>query len=269
LEIIKLVRYYRDIGRNLRDAFSLHTVFVGNPGTGKTTVARLLVQIYKALGILERGQLVECDRKSLVAGFIGQTAIKTAEVIDRAMGGGLFIDEAYSLNRAGGNDYGNEAIETVLKRMEDRRGEFMVIVAGYPKEMEHFLASNPGLKSRFDKHFHFKDYTAKELLTIADNLFASENLYMTTAARAYLLNHLNDLLNKRTKYFGNARTIRKIVTETIRKQHLRLASLAPEKRQTTDNTIIAPKDLQHIKNTDYYGDSKQVGFQILPPNASQ
>ncbi|MFK8105413.1 MAG: AAA family ATPase, partial [Saprospiraceae bacterium] len=134
-EMTKLMRYYREIGKDTKKLFSIHTVFKGNPGTGKTTIARLLVQIYKALGILERGHLVECDRKSLVAGYVGQTAIKTGAMIDKAMGGGLFIDEAYALTQGGANDFGREAVETLLKRMEDQRGEFMVIVAGYPKEM--------------------------------------------------------------------------------------------------------------------------------------
>ena len=148
-EMTKLVRYYKEIGKDIKKAFSLHTVFKGNPGTGKTTVARLIVQIYKALGILERGHLVECDRKSLVAGFVGQTAIKTGEMIDKAIGGGLFIDEAYALTKGGANDFGREAIETLLKRMEDQRGDFMVIVAGYPDEMKTFLEANPGLLSQF------------------------------------------------------------------------------------------------------------------------
>jgi len=154
-ELVKLVRYYREIGKDIHSAFSLHVVFTGNPGTGKTTVARLLVRIYKALGILERGQVVECDRESLVAGFVGQTAIKTAEKIDQAIGGGLFIDEAYSLAKGGDNDFGREAIETLLKRMEDNRSKFAVIAAGYPAEMLEFIHSNPGLKSRFDKTFSF------------------------------------------------------------------------------------------------------------------
>lgn len=229
-EQTKLVRYYREIGKDIKKAFSLHTVFKGNPGTGKTTVARLLVQIYKALGILERGHLVECDRKSLVAGHVGQTAIKTSEMIDKAIGGGLFIDEAYSLTKNGANDFGSEAIETLLKRMEDERGKFMVIAAGYPKEMKIFLEANPGLLSRFDKQFHFADYTATELLEIARIMFEMEDLQLAEDAKKHLEAYINKLLDNKHKYFGNARTIRKIVQETIRRQNLRMADISPDKR---------------------------------------
>ncbi|MEY4002739.1 MAG: hypothetical protein RIT07_781, partial [Bacteroidota bacterium] len=164
-ELIKLVRYYKSQGKDVRKAFSLHNVFSGNPGTGKTTVARILAQIYKALGILERGHLVECDRQSLVGGYVGQTAIKTSDLINKAIGGVLFVDEAYSLTDGGANDFGREAVETLLKRMEDRRGEFIVIAAGYTQNMEKFMESNPGLKSRFDKVFYFEDFNANELYT--------------------------------------------------------------------------------------------------------
>ncbi len=145
---------------------SLHMVFSGNPGTGKTTVARLMARIYHSLGILSKGQLVETDRSGLVAGYVGQTAIKTRKVIDSALGGVLFIDEAYSLAAGGENDFGQEAIETVLKAMEDHRDDLVVIVAGYDGLMERFIHSNPGLESRFNRFLHFADYTEEELLAI-------------------------------------------------------------------------------------------------------
>ena len=229
-EISKLVRYYREIGKDIRKAFSIHTVFTGNPGTGKTTVARLLVQVYKALGILERGQMVEVDRRSLVAGFVGQTAIKTSEKIDEAIGGGLFIDEAYALTSGGANDFGREAIEVLLKRMEDQRGQFMVIVAGYPEEMQQFIEANPGLMSRFDKRFNFPDYNHDQLLCISKLMFSAEALEMEPEAEEHLTLYIEKLLSRKHKYFGNARTVRKIVQETIRRQNLRMAEITPEKR---------------------------------------
>ncbi len=230
METAKLVRYYREIGKDIKKSFSLHTVFKGNPGTGKTTVARIIVQIYKALGILERGHVVEVDKKDMVAGFTGQTAIKTGEVIERSKGGGLFIDEAYALTAGGGGDFGREAVETLLKSMEDLRGEFMVIVAGYPKEMDQFLEANPGLMSRFDKQFVFEDYSANELLEIGELMFEQEDLKMSDEAKESLEKYISHLLSNKHKYFGNARTIRKIVAEAIKKQHLRMADLPPEKR---------------------------------------
>ena len=229
-EMVKLVRYYTEIGKDVKKAFSLHTVFKGNPGTGKTTIARLLVQIYKALGILERGHLVECDRKSLVAGYVGQTAIKTSQMIEKALGGGLFIDEAYSLTKGGDNDFGKEAIETLLKRMEDQRGEFMLIVAGYPEEMGQFIEANPGLMSRFDKQFELPDYSPDELLSIAKWMFDKEELKLEEAAENHLLWYINKLVDNKHRYFGNARTIRKIVSETIRRQNLRMAEIPAEDR---------------------------------------
>lgn len=152
---------------------SLHLVFSGNPGTGKTTVARLLAKIYHKLGVLSQGQLIEVDRSGLVGGYVGQTAIKTQAVIQSALGGILFIDEAYTLVRGNtSNDFGQEAIDTILKSMEDYRDDLVIIVAGYPDLMEKFINSNPGLKSRFNKYIQFDDYTPHELLCIL-KLFAA------------------------------------------------------------------------------------------------
>ena len=139
--------------------FSFHMVFTGNPGTGKTMIARLMARVYRSLGILSKGQLVEVDRSGLVAGYVGQTAIKTSKVIEKALGGVLFIDEAYALNGKGDNDFGQEAIDTLLKAMEDHRDDLVVIVAGYDGLMEKFIQSNPGLESRFNRYLHFDDYT--------------------------------------------------------------------------------------------------------------
>lgn len=244
-EMAKLARYYREIGKDVQKAFSLHTVFKGNPGTGKTTIARLIVQIYKGLGILERGHLVEVDRKDLVAAYTGQTAIKTNKMIDEAIGGGLFIDEAYSLTH-NNDDFGKEAVETLLKKMEDKRGEFMVIVAGYPKEMDQFLETNPGLLSRFDKQFIFEDYNATALFNIAQILIEKEELELDDAAKMHLMTYIDKLVKTKHKYFGNARTIRKIVSQIIQKQHLRMARLSADERTESVIKLITFEDVQEF-----------------------
>ncbi len=227
-ELVHLVRYNRETGRDVLGRFFLHTVFVGNPGTGKTTVARILTKIYKALGVLERGHMTETDRQGLVAGFVGQTAIKTAERVDEAMGGVLFIDEAYALTSPGrnaqGGDFGDEAIQTLLKRMEDKRGEFFVFVAGYPENMDNFLKANPGLASRFDKILRFEDYAPEELLEIALFMFQQENYRVEEDAREHLGKYMTFLHQFRDKYFGNARAVRQIVLEAIKNQNLRIAA---------------------------------------------
>jgi SpoVK/Ycf46/Vps4 family AAA+-type ATPase len=227
-ELVDLVRFYRDSSRDVLGRFFLHTVFVGNPGTGKTTVARILTKIYKALGVLERGHMIETDRQGLVAGYVGQTAIKTAERIDESIGGVLFIDEAYALNapasRGGHGDFGDEAIQTLLKRMEDRRGEFFVFVAGYPENMDNFLKANPGLGSRFDKALRFEDYSPEELLEIALFLFSKEQYRVEEDAREHLGKYMVFLHQFRDKYFGNARTVRQVVVEAIKNQNLRLSA---------------------------------------------
>ena len=247
-EMVNVVKYYRESGKNVLSGFSLHTVLVGNPGTGKTTVARILARIYKSLGILERGHIVETDRQGLVAGFVGQTAIKTSERIDEALGGVLFIDEAYSLSNFNGlqGDFGNEAIQTILKRMEDMRGHFFVFVAGYPDNMENFLKANPGLSSRFDKTLKFNDYSPAQLEAIALKMLDDEGYKLAAKANVYFTEILTDLYEKRDKYFGNARTVRKLVLEVIKNQNLRFAGIPHENRKKNQYQVITIEDMQGL-----------------------
>ncbi len=204
---------------------SRHLVFYGNPGTGKTTVARLLAEVYRTLGILRRGHLFETDRAGVVAGFVGQTAIKVREVVTKALGGLLFIDEAYTLSAGGENDFGREAIETLLKMMEDHRDELVVVVAGYTAKMQEFLDSNPGLRSRFNRHVHFDDYDPAQLVKIFQTFCHKADFKLTPAAEAELTAVFNVLTASRDETFGNARTARNLFETAISKQANRIVSL--------------------------------------------
>lgn len=202
---------------------SYHCVFTGNPGTGKTTVARILAAIYRDLGILKKGHLIETDRSGLVAEYVGQTAVKTNKIIDSALDGVLFIDEAYSLVQGGGNDYGQEAISTLLKRMEDDRNRLIVVLAGYSEDMKRFIDSNPGLQSRFNRYIHFADYTEDELKQIF-MLNVDKNQYLLEPEGEELLTKiLNFAIEHKDKNFGNGRYVRNLFEKTIQNQAIRLS----------------------------------------------
>ena len=202
-----------------------HYVFTGNPGTGKTTVARIMADIFKTLGVVARGQLVEADRAKLVAGYSGQTAIKTNQLVDQALGGVLFIDEAYTLKSNDSDTFGSEAIDTLLKRLEDDRGKFICIVAGYTDQMHDFIDSNPGLKSRFTQTIHFDDYTPDELTEIFLHLAEGKNFTIDEDTRAAIHRQFEQLYLRRDKNFGNAREARRIFNEAVERQSQRLVKL--------------------------------------------
>ena len=204
---------------------SYHCVFTGNPGTGKTTVARIVAGIYKDLGILKKGHLVETDRSGLVAEYVGQTAVKTNKIIDTALDGVLFIDEAYSLVDGGNGDFGKEAISTLVKRMEDDRDRLVVILAGYADEMEKFIESNPGLRSRFNRYIHFEDYTAIELMHIYKCMVEKYDFNLMYDAEQLVQKHLEKCVACKEKDFGNARYVRNLFERTIKAQAVRLAGI--------------------------------------------
>ncbi len=260
-EMVSIVRYHNTIGKSVLSVFSLHTVLVGNPGTGKTTVARILAKLYKALGLLERGHIVETDRQGLVAGFVGQTAIKTAEKIDQALDGVLFIDEAYALSNFNGmqGDFGHEAIQTLLKKMEDYRGRVFVIVAGYPDQMDVFLKANPGLSSRFDKTYQFDDYTSQQLMNIALQMLLNEGYKCDLKANVVLLQCLEDMYKSREKYFGNARAVRRLILDVIKFQNLRVADNLSKNGKSKSNIIIS-SDIVSANDTLLNGKTNKSGI---------
>ncbi len=248
---------------------SLHMVFSGNPGTGKTMIARLMSRVYHSLGILSKGQLVEVDRGGLVAGYVGQTALKTGEAIQKALGGVLFVDEAYALTDHGENDYGQEAVDTLLKAMEDHRDDLVVIVAGYTELMETFVHSNPGLESRFNRFMHFPDYTVEEMLAIFDMRCEKSGYALAQDARD-LLKGLLALFSLDTKGFGNARGVRNLFERTVSAQADRLASLTEVTRETlmlltSDDLRLAAGQEQAAETKTAQTDATQEATDELPP----
>lgn len=234
---IEHIRAQRGLGRPV---FSYHSVFLGPPGTGKTTIARKLGIIYKELGILKEGHLIEADRSKLVAEYVGQTAVKTNQLIDKALDGVLFIDEAYTLSNESNDGYGKEAIDTLLKRMEDDRSRLVVIVAGYSDEMENFLNTNPGLKSRFNRQFEFKHYSLNELLEILRRILSDNHYAIPESSLDKLRNHIKQGLEEEQKSFGNARFVRNLFEELIRIQSRRLSF----------HTEISDAELTNIQEDD-------------------
>ena len=246
MNLVKVRRLRKENGLPI-PPMSLHMVFMGNPGTGKTTVARIISGLYAAIGVLEKGQLIEVDRSGLVAGYVGQTALKTQEVIKSALGGVLFIDEAYSLASGGENDFGREAIETILKAMEDHRDELIVVVAGYDGPMEKFINSNPGLQSRFNKYFYFPDYNGEQLLYIFKGQCKKNGYALTEEAEAEAKVMFEELYENRGENFGNGRDVRNVFEDTVVRQSNRVAALdAPTK---DDLMQFLPEDLRDADET--------------------
>jgi len=241
INLVTVQKMRKENGLPVND-LSLHMVFSGNPGTGKTMVARLMARIYKSLGILSKGHLVEVDRSGLVAGYVGQTAIKTGEAIQKAMGGVLFIDEAYALTNRGGNDYGQEAVDTLLKAMEDHRDDLVVIVAGYTDLMDKFIHSNPGLESRFNRFLLFEDYTPEEMFEIF-KMRCGKGYVLAPEAEPLVRDYIAE--ESADPSFGNARGVRNLFEHILVAQNNRLAKLETVTRE--DLMTITPDDVLHAR----------------------
>lgn len=229
---------------------TLHTVFLGPPGTGKTSVARLLSRIFKHLGFLSKGQMYETDREGMVAGYVGQTASKVDKVVEESLGGVLFIDEAYALTQKSlGNDYGSEAVNTLLKRMEDHRGDLAVVVAGYTEPMKEFVESNPGLRSRFNRFFRFNHFSPEQLFLIFENFCKSSDFIIDADAKEKLTDTFELLYSKKDENFGNARVVRNLFEKCVQNQANRIVNLPLLNQEIlktfTESDVPEPKETQN------------------------
>ncbi|MBA4494444.1 stage V sporulation protein K [Paenactinomyces guangxiensis] len=247
-EFVREIYAWLEVGKRRRAAGLLsgqqvlHMVFTGNPGTGKTTVARILSRLFQEMGVLSKGHLIEVERADLVGEYIGHTAQKTRDHVRKALGGILFIDEAYSLARGGDKDFGKEAIDTMVKSMEDYKNDFVLILAGYSEEMEHFLRSNPGLPSRFPIHLTFPDFLIEQLLEIAEQMVKERQYRLSLAAKEKLRNHLQKEMNRNDRHFGNARYVRNLIEQAVRHQAVRLLNMRYPSRD--DLMILRGEDFQ-------------------------
>lgn len=248
-KFIRELRAYIEIQKRrekenlISEPLVLHMVFSGNPGSGKTTVARLIGKLFKELGVLQKGHIIECERADLVGEYIGHTAQKTKELVKKALGGVLFIDEAYSLARGGEKDFGKEAIDTLVKAMEDHKDNLILILAGYRLEMERFIQTNPGLRSRFPIHIDFPDYTIDELVAIGE-LMLRKRQYAFSPEAEKAFRTMLEKMNLLHPYSGNARMVRNIIEKTIRKQAVRLYN----------KPNVSREDLITIKEVDLCND---------------
>jgi stage V sporulation protein K len=239
LTAFSLVQKKREAQNLKTGPIVMHMVFKGNPGTGKTTVARLLSQVLHELDILSKGHLLEVERADLVGEYIGHTAQKTREMIKQSLGGIMFVDEAYTLSQGGEKDFGREAIATIVKGMEDQRNNLLVILAGYSSEMNRFIASNPGLKSRFPIHIEFPDYNEEELFRIALQMYEERDYQLSNRCRWKLKQQLAEFARSRHPYSGNARYVRNLVEKSIRWQALRIV----DKENYTRKDLILIEDM--------------------------
>lgn len=250
INLVKVRRLRQEAGLPV-PPMSLHLVFMGNPGTGKTTVARLLAKIYHAVGVLSKGQLVEVDRSGLVAGFVGQTALKTQEAVDKALGGVLFIDEAYALaNQDNANDFGREAIEVLLKGMEDHRDDLIVIVAGYTDLMGNFIHANPGLESRFNKYFYFEDYDGTQLAEIFRSVCKKNGYTLDEETDKAAAEAFQVMYDRRDENFGNARDVRNVFEAAVARQANRVAAMEAPKMEDLMALTVVDLDLEEEENSE-------------------